>query len=98
MEIAFIVFWCLLFVVIGVLIFVGKGDRFIKCLNRPGAEKYNVARVRIVNALLMFVGAITFATFFFVKNNISVIQIFGGVEIVIVLILIVLSKTWAKRW
>ena len=98
MEIAFIVFWCLLFVVIGVLILVGKGDRFIKCLNRPGAEKYNVSRVRIVNALLMFVGAITFATFFFIKNNISVIRIVGGVEILIVIILQVLNMTWTKKW
>ena len=60
MELVFPIIIAVVFLVVGIIILIGKGDRFVKVLNRPGAERYNVKRVRLVQALLMFVGAATF--------------------------------------
>ena len=85
------------FLAVGIIILIGKGDRLVKCLNRPGAERYNVKRVRLINALLMFLAAIAFALFSVFLSNPKLIQIFGGVLVFLVAVLVVLQYTWAKN-
>ena len=97
MELVFPIIATVVFVIVGVIILIGKGDRFVKCLNRPGAERYNVQRVRLLHALLMFVGAITFVLFSVFQQNVKLLQIIGGVIIFLVVIIIVLQYTWAKN-
>ena len=97
MELAFPIIIAVVFLVVGILILIGKGDRFVKVLNRPGAERYNVKRVRLVQALLMFVGAATFILFSVFQQNVELLQIIGGVLIFLVAILVVLQYTWAKK-
>ena len=97
MELVFPIIATVVFVIVGVVILIGKGDRFVKCLNRPGAERYNVQRVRLLHALLMFVGAVTFVLFSVFQQNVKLLQIIGGVIIFLVVIIIVLQYSWAKN-
>ncbi len=97
MEMGFLIVFSVLFLVIGIVILIGKGDRFVKCLNRPGAERYNVKRVRLLHALLMFVGATSFALFPIFLQNVKLTQIIGGVMAFLAAIIIVLQYTWAKN-
>lgn len=97
MELAFPIVAAVLFVVVGVFILIGKGDRFVKVLNRPGAERYNVNRIRLLHALLMFVGAMTFVLFSIFQQNVKLLQYIGGVLLFLVAILVVLQYTWAKN-
>ena len=97
MELVFPIIIAVVFLVVGIVILIGKGDRFVKPLNRPGAERYNVVRVRLVQALLMFVGTATFILFSVFQQNVKLLQIIGGVLIFLVAILVVLQYTWAKK-
>ena len=97
MELVFPIIIAVVFLVVGIVILIGKGDRFVKVLNRPGAERYNVKRVRLVQALLMFVGTTTFILFSVFQQNVKLLQIIGGVLIFLVAILVVLQYTWAKK-
>ena len=97
MELVFPIIIAVVFLVVGIVILIGKGDRFVKVLNRPGAERYNVKRVRLVQALLMFVGTTTFILFSVFQQDVKFLQIIGGVLIFLVAILVVLQYTWAKK-
>ncbi len=97
MELAFPIIIAVVFLVVGIFILIGKGDRFVKVLNRPGAERFNVKRVRLVQALLMFVGTATFILFSVFQQDVKLLQIIGGVLIFLVAILVVLQYTWAKK-
>ena len=97
MEIIFTSFFAVLFLAIGIFILIGKGDRFVKPLNRPGAERYNVKRVRLIHALMMFSGSMCFVSFAVFMKNVRLVQILGGVFIFVAAILVVLQYTWAKN-
>ena len=97
MELAFPIVAAVLFVVVGVFILIGKGDRFVKPLNRPGAERYNVKRIRLLHALMMFSGSMCFVSFAVFMQNVRLVQILGGVFIFVAAILVVLQYTWAKN-
>lgn len=89
--------FAVLFLAMGIFILIGKGDRFVKPLNRPGAERYNVKRVRLIHALMMFSGAMCFVSFAVFMKNVRLVQILGGVFIFVAAILVVLQYTWAKN-
>jgi len=97
MEIIFTSFFAVLFLAIGIFILIGKGDRFVKPLNRPGAERYNVKRIRLLHALMMFSGSMCFVSFAVFMKNVRLVQILGGVFIFVAAILVVLQYTWAKN-
>ena len=97
MEMGFLIVFSVLFLVIGIVILIGKGDRFVKCLNRPGAERYNVKRIRLLHALIMFSGSMCFVSFAVFMQNVRLVQILGGVFIFVAAILVVLQYTWAKN-
>ena len=97
MELVFPIIAAVVFIVVGIIILIGKGDRFVKPLNRPGAERYNVKRMRLLHALLMFDGAMCFTLFPIFVQNVKLLQIIGGVLIFLVAILVVLQYTWAKK-
>lgn len=97
MEIIFTSFFAVLFLVIGIFILIGKGDRFVKPLNRSGAERYNVKRIRLLHALMMFSGSMCFVSFAVFMKNVRLVQILGGVFIFVAAILVVFQYTWAKN-
>lgn len=89
--------FAVLFLAMGIFILIGKGDRFVKPLNRPGAERYNVKRIRLLHALMMFSGSMCFVSFAVFMKNVRLVQILGGVFIFVAAILVVLQYTWAKN-
>ena len=100
MEIGIMVALSVMLFVMGVLILVGKGDFLIKCFKKHGAEKYNVGRVRLLNAIAMF-GAVAFmVSLHFVitaPNADKIVWILVAVFLVITGALQILERTWAKR-
>ena len=89
--------FAVLFLAVGIFILIGKGDRFVKPLNRPGAERYNVKRIRLLHALMMFSGSMCFVSFAVFMKNVRLVQILGGVFIFVAAILVVFQYTWAKN-
>ena len=89
--------FAVLFLAVGIFILIGKGDRFVKPLNRPGAERYNVKRIRLLHAFMMFSGSMCFVSFAIFMQNVKLIQILGGVFVLVAAILVVLQYTWAKN-
>ena len=98
MENAFLLVFAVVFLIVGTLIIIGKGDSFVKCLRRKGAEQYNVVRVRILNAFMMYSSAIFFVALYLLMPEVVKVQIAAAVELVVILILQVLNRTWAKRF
>ena len=75
---------------------MGKQDEFIKCLNKPRSEQYDVKRVRLVTALRKFVVAIAFLTLAFADESSMLIRFALGLEILALVVLFVLNRTWVK--
>ena len=100
MEIGLMVALSVMLFVMGVLILVGKGDFLIKCFKKHGAEKYNVGRVRLLNAIAMFVGTAFVVSIHFVqvaRNGGKIVWILVAVLLVVTGALQILERTWAKR-
>ena len=100
MELGIIIATCVFCFVMGILILVGKGDFLIKCFKKHGAEKYNVGRVRLLNAIAMFVATAFGVSIHFVqaaRNGGKIVWILVAVLFVIVGALQILERTWAKR-
>ena len=100
MEIGLMVALSVMLFVMGVLILVGKGDFLIKCFKKHGAEKYNVGRVRLLNAIAMFVAVAFMVSLHFVitaPNADKIVWILVAFFLVITGALQILERTWAKR-
>ena len=100
MELGIIIATCVFFFVMGVLLLVGKGDFMIKILRKPGAEKYNVGRVRLLNAIAMFVATAFVVSIHFVqaaRNGGKIVWGLVAVMLVVTGALQILERTWAKR-
>ena len=80
----------------GVWTLMGKEDNSISCLNKPGFEQYNVRRVRLVTALRKFVVAIAFLTLASEDESSMLIRFALGLEILALVVLFVLNRTWVK--
>ena len=80
----------------GVWTLMGKEDNSISCLNKPGFEQYNVRRVRLVTALRKFVVAIAFLTLAFADESSMLVRFALGLEILALVVLFVLNRTWVK--
>lgn len=100
MELGIIIAICVFCFVMGILILVGKGDFMIKCFKKHGAEKYNVGRVRLLNAIAMFVATAFGVSIHFVqaaRNGGKIVWILVAVVFVVTGALQILERTWAKR-
>lgn len=100
MELGIIIATCVFGFVMGILILVGKGDFMIKILRKPGAEKYNLGRLRLINALAMLVAIPYIIAIHLVARTPdaqNLIWVLTGILLVVVVILQILERTWAKR-
>jgi hypothetical protein len=87
----------LLFLVEGILTLTGKGDDLIICLNKPGAEQYNVKRARLIKALRNFVWATGFVIIAFTDDNRMVAYFTFGFVILSLVVLFTLNRTLVKH-
>lgn len=100
MEIGFLIATCVFLFVMAVLILFGKVDFLLNSLKRPGAEKLILWRIRLINALTLFVVMAFVVSIHFVqaaRNGGKIVWILVAVLLVVTGALQILERTWAKR-
>ena len=96
-NIADIIIWVLF--VLGVIILSGKGDMLIAGYNTASEEekkKVNIKRLRLlIGGLLIIIAPLSFILN--IKCSVSSEQLFVGIIVILTLIVIILSNTWAMK-
>ncbi len=87
---------------LGILILCGWGDSLIAGYNTASKEeqqKFNIKRLRLVVALILFIVPVTISTpFFFGKEDNAMAHILTTIVcVVIVIIGVILANTWCKK-
>ena len=87
---------------LGIFILSGWGDSLIAGYNTASKEeqqKYNIKRLRLVVALILFIEPVViFIPFFFGKEDNSIAQILTTTACFIVVIVgVILGNTWCKK-
>ena len=92
-----IIIWVLF--VLGVIILSGKGDMLIAGYNTASEEekkKVNIKRLRLlIGGLLIIIAPLSFILN--IKCSVSSEQLFVGIIVILTLIVIILSNTWAMK-
>lgn len=86
-----------LFLVLALVVYFGKGDRFIAGYNTASEKEraqYNIKRLRLIITLLMLLSAV-FVVVLLYFPYISIVA--TPIFVVITLIGVVLANTWAKK-
>ena len=95
---SFIIFsLAVLFLVLALVVYFGKGDWFIAGYNTASAKEraqYNIKRLRLIITLLMLLSAV-FVVVLLYFPYISIIA--TPIFVIITLIGVVLANTWAKK-
>ncbi len=85
--------------VLGVIILSGKGDMLIAGYNTASEEekkKVNIKRLRLlIGGLLIIIAPLSFILN--IKCSVSSEQLFAGIIVILTLIVIILSNTWAMK-
>ena len=85
--------------VLGVIILSGKGDMLIAGYNTASEEekkKVNIKRLRLlIGGLLIIIAPLSFILN--IKCSVSSEQLFVGIIVILTLIVIILSNTWAMK-
>ena len=88
------------FVVLAVIFFIGKGDKFIAGYNTASTEErktVNINRLRLLMAVMMLITAV-FCMILPATGNDIVIQLSAtGIFLFITFAFIILANTWAKK-
>ncbi len=87
---------------LGILILCGWGDSLIAGYNTASKEeqqKFNIKRLRLVVALILFILPVMISTpFFFGKEDNAMAHILTTIVcVVIVIIGVILANTWCKK-
>lgn len=93
-------FIILLFFFFGIIILLGKGDFLISGYNtasKEEKEKVNVKRLRIIVSSLLFIVAIGKLLATLCVWSEKAYDIFGIVILVLAVVSVMLSKTWARK-
>jgi len=88
-----------LFVVLGVLILIGKGDWLIAGYNIASAqerEKYDLKRLRLVMGIYMLVLAVLFCTLLSEDSTRANIG-FAVIVLVLAFVAVFLANAWARK-
>ncbi len=93
-----IILWILtgIFVVLGVLMLVGKGDWAISGYNTASAEEraqYNIRRLRLIMGVTCLAMAVVMVLISLVENKMPILIL----SIIFIFPAIILSNTWAKN-
>ena len=94
------IIFSILFIVLAVILLMGKGDKLIAGYNTASEEerkKVDIKRLRIVMAVLMVITAIFCAIMPLVGNDKSSQLAAAGIFIAITIIGVIFANTWAKK-
>ena len=90
----------ILFIVLAIILLMGKGDMLIAGYNTASEEERNkvdIKRLRIVMAILMVITAVFCAILPLIGNNKTSQLAAAGLFIAITIVGIIVANTWAKK-
>ena len=89
----------IVFVVMGILILIGKGDNLIAGYNtasKEEREQIDIKRLRgLVGGLLLFLAPLTLLMLG--KESMASTWSFCGIVLVLCIVVVILANTWAKK-
>ena len=90
----------ILFIVLAIILLMGKGDKLIAGYNTASEEerkKVDIKRLRIVMAILMVITAVFCALMPLMGNNMTSQLTATGIFIAITIVGVIVANTWAKK-
>ena len=90
----------ILFIVLAIILLMGKGDMLIAGYNTASEEepnKIDIKRLRIVMVILMVITAVFCAILPLIGNNKTSQLAAAGIFIAITIVGIIVANTWAKK-
>ena len=90
----------ILFIVLAIILLMGKGDMLIAGYNTASEEERNkidIKRLRIVMVILMVITAVFCAILPLIGNNKTSQLAAAGIFIAITIVGIIVANTWAKK-
>jgi len=94
------IIFSILFIVLAIILLMGKGDMLIAGYNTASEEERNkvdIKRLRIVMAILMVITAVFCAILPLIGNNKTSQLAAAGIFIAITIVGIIVANTWAKK-
>ena len=89
----------LILLILGFIIFIGKGDNLIAGYNTASKEEksqYNIKRLRgLIGGMLLLLAPMTFNLLR--KETMTATWTFVGLTFVLSIIVVILANTWAKK-
>lgn len=89
-----------LFVILGIIFLMGKGDKLIAGYNTASEEEkkeVNIQRLRLLMAVMMVITAGFCILLSFIEKDLNSVLAATGVFIVITWIFVIIANTWAKK-
>lgn len=94
------VLFTLLFIVLAIVFILGKGDKLIAGYNTAPEEErkqINIRRLRILMSGISVITATFCATMPIIGNNLKAQLGIAAVFIIVIVFVIILANTWAKK-
>ncbi|MBR2184697.1 MAG: DUF3784 domain-containing protein [Prevotella sp.] len=94
------VLFTLLFIVLAIVFILGKGDKLIAGYNTASEEErkqINIRRLRILMSGISVITATFCATMPIIGNNLKAQLGIAAVFIIVIVFVIILANTWAKK-
>ena len=86
--------------ILGCVVLIGKGDFLIAGYNtasKKEKEKYNIRRLRWLTAVVCWIAALYSMFVLLFSANSVLVGVMTVFFVIIVLLMVILSNTWAKR-
>ena len=87
-----------LFLIMGIIILIGKGDNLIAGYNTASKEEksqYNIKRLRgLIGGLMIVLAPMMFLPG---KESLATSGAFVGLTIILTIVVVILANTWAKK-
>lgn len=94
------IIFSLLFIILAVVFYLGKGDKLIAGYNTANEEerkKVNIHRLRILMSCISVITAAFCVTLPIIGNNIQAQLGAAAVFIAVIIFVVILANTWAKK-
>ena len=95
-----VIIFSLLFIFLAIVFYLGKGDKLIAGYNTASEEerkKVNIQRLRILMSCISVITAAFCVTLHIIGNNIQAQLGATAVFMAVVIFVVILANTWAKK-
>ena len=94
------IIFSLLFIILAIVFYLGKGDKLIAGYNTASEEerkKVNIQRLRILMSCISVITATFCATMPIIGNNLKAQLGATAVFMAVIIFVVILANTWAKK-